>query len=132
MRLADQMECIAGGRTPEATLADSRDRSDFAFADTVGGEVLAEWGWRDRGDGGADVWMLTFDAIEAHKVYAARRSRAAINLLLEEFDFLHVEVHVQHTLAVKWLRWLGFRTVHMKISPVGGTFNVMERRKWGV
>lgn len=131
MRHADAAECVEGGRSPEEALEGSRGASTFAFADVRGGDLLAEWGWRDRGDGGADVWMLTFDAVEAHKTYVARKTRKAVQALLAEFTFLHCEVSVQHTLAIKWLRWLGFRTVHMKISPVGGAFNVMERRKWG-
>ncbi len=121
------------GGTPEEVLAASIAGSSYSEGVLDASDALiAHWGWRDRGDGGADVWMLSFPDIEENRILAARKSRREVHLLLERFEFLHAEVEMTYKVAIRWLQWLGFKPVHIKVSPVGGSFQVMERRKWGV
>ena len=73
--------------------------------------ILAVWGWKRQGSiagGGINAWMLSMEGIEDHKVFAARMSRSILDMLLEQHPHVWAMVHEDHTLAQRWLRWLGF------------------------
>lgn len=130
MRELDQAECLAMGTDPYTALAQSRERSERSFEVwSPNGELCAEWGYRTRNflTGEADVWMLSFAPMERNRVWAARVSLALLANLLGTFMTLRAEVHAKHTIALRWLLWLGFTVDDMFPAPTGELFYVMKR-----
>lgn len=128
LREADAEECRLGGLEPEEALSMSIAQSDCAYRVVADGEVLAYWGWRSQGllSGGCNAWMLSTPAIEKHKVFAARASLKLLNELLSTHYRIDIIVSPEHALALKWLRWMGF-----KRSATFGPFEVHTIQRGG-
>lgn len=111
LREADEMECLAGGISPEIAVKRSVEASANAFAQYADDELLCLWGFRfeDREGKEARMWLLSTDAVEKHKIFFARASKRMLDVLLQEAEVIRVLVHTRHTLAIGWLRWLGFQ-----------------------
>jgi hypothetical protein len=111
LRKADEMECLAAGISPEIAVKRSVEASANAFAQYADDELLCMWGFRfeDREGKEARMWLLSTDAVEKHKVFFARASKRMLDVLLQEAQVIRVLVHTRHTLAIGWLRWLGFQ-----------------------
>lgn len=111
LRDADVEECRKGGLSPQEAVAFSINRSTKAWLlPGPDGDIVAYWGWRDDcvGCSSAQVWMLSTPAIERHRLWAARKSRAILNVLLETHYLLWAVVDPEYDLAIRWLKWLGF------------------------
>ena len=131
MREMDQAECRAMGVDPYTALADSRKRSDYSSEEWHNGTLCAEWGFRCRNflTAEADVWMLSFAGMDTNRMWAARRSRQLMADLLTRYLSLRAEVHAKHTVAVRWLHWLGFKVEAWFEWPTGEVFLVMVKRR---
>lgn len=55
----------------------------------------------------AYIWALTTKVVDEHKFIFIRQSRIVIEKLLEEYDPLIGETHINDLGAQRWLRWLG-------------------------
>lgn len=128
MRQADQDECWAAGVDPYTALADSRKRSDWSTEIWRNGTLLCEWGYRVDSvlTNAASVWMLSFDPMGSHTIFAGRESRRLLRELLKMFNSLQCEVHAKHLLALEWLEWLGFEFHTLTTLPNGEQFYTMR------
>ena len=54
-------------------------------------------------------WMLTSDIFPIHFRYFLRGSIEYINEMKEKFEFLENYVDARNPLAIRWLKWLGFK-----------------------
>lgn len=131
LREADERECAAGGFTPEGAVAQSIQLSARAFAVYDGETLLATWGYApmDYTSGIGLVWMFTTPEIEKHKIALMRTSRSLVAWLLTQFVMLIATVDVRHESAVKWLRWLGFKTERRINYARGAFFEMVKVRK---
>lgn len=128
MRYADAMECRALGLSPKEALTLSAARSDEVFHAMKGNVLLATWGYRMDSvvANSASVWMFSEEAANAHRVHFARESERLMWTLLRRFNTLTCEVHAAHTVACRWLEWLGFREVRTRMYG-DEVFYVMQR-----
>lgn len=113
LREADRMECLAAGIEPDVALKRSVQASNNAFAHYWNDELLCMWGFRyedKRGDS-AFMWLLSTPAVDLHAMAFARASKRLLAILLGEAEVIKVLVHNQHSVAVRWLSWLGFTQV---------------------
>ncbi len=128
IRDADRREVEALGLTPQRALALSVEGSDAAFVQRIKGEPVAYWGWKAHSllSSRANVWMLSTPEAELHPLTFARESVRLRDELLGRFTALVADVHAAHTVAVRWLEWLGFRVVAARaVGPE--TFYTMQR-----
>lgn len=128
LRETDVREVRALGFTPDEAVRLSATLSDNAFTQSIGGEPVAYWGWRRDHflSSTARVWMLSTPAADAHPVAFARESVRLRDTLLHQFHTLRADVHAAHTVAVRWLEWLGFRVVAARAVGTE-TFYTMQR-----
>ena len=131
MRQADQEECWAAGVDPYTALADSRKRSDRSHEVWRNNDLLCEWGYRTDSFllRSASVWMLSFAPMEKYKVFAARESARLLECLFLTYETLRCEVHAKHTLACRWLLWLGFSVDAIVSLPNRELFYVMKMER---
>lgn len=104
------MEAALAGYSAEQMVNESISLSWRAYEVSVEGEVLAYWGHTPGsllGDTGL-AWMLACPPIEKWKLHAAMASRFVVEELLRLYSDVFVIVDLRHTVAVHWLRWLGF------------------------
>lgn len=110
LREADEQECRAAGLTAHEAVSQSIHLSTEAHCVSVDGAVMAFWGYRATSVLGVvcHAWMLTTPLADKHRVMIARTSKKALQLLHTLYPVVEVLVHEEHTLALKWLAWLGF------------------------
>lgn len=129
VRANDARECVAAGFSPAQALARSIAFSDELWEHKEDGVVVAMWGIRLRGflTQNVDAWLLTSDEVANHKVKFARKTRQWVQDILDRgYSSIYIEVHAAYLDAVKWLLWLGFKQVDVRI--VGGeSFLVMRK-----
>lgn len=113
LRKEDEDECWLSGASPEVALRASIDGSTRAYEVIKDGVTLAYWGWARNSflTASCRAWMLSTPAIEQHPVFAARRSREYLEMLLAEHHSVSVIVDPSYEKAIRWLGWLGFRRV---------------------
>ena len=118
LRLADEMECRAGGLTSAEAIALSIKASDEAFAVYSKDEFLAIWGYRLNSfmSSSVSLWLLTGPELTAHKTRFARTSVKIVYWFFKHFQRLEVSVHKDYTDSIKWLLWLGFKVESSKDS----------------
>lgn len=111
LRHADEVECAAGGMTGREAIDKSLRASFLAYAIYGNEELLAFWGFRPATLTGnsAAMWMMSFPGMDKHQVAFARYSMRVVQDMLDIYGELFVTVHYAHTLARKWLHWLGFK-----------------------
>lgn len=114
LRPADEAECRAGG-WPSGAVALEHSIANSTRAYSIiapeGSEVLCYWGWRELSvlGGGCVAWMLSTPALDDHRMFAARQSLRLRDYLLATYGDVYVGVDTEYSVAVRWLRWLGFR-----------------------
>lgn len=111
LREADKFELWAAGHTyPQFVPNYSLLASERAWTGTVDGEPVCMFG--------VSVispifrvgmpWLLGTDKVEVHAHAFIRRSRVALEKVLEVCPNLVNRVHVNNHHAIAWLKWLGF------------------------
>lgn len=110
LRLADEIECRAGGMEAVEAITNSAQQSTVAQQHVIGDEVAAYWGWKRISALGsvAQVWMLSTRTVDRHPIAFGRAAKREFNRLLTQYTTLIVHVHVHHHVALRWLKRLGF------------------------
>lgn len=111
MRQADRNEILAAsGRSPLSALAASYRRSSICMVALIDGQPEVIFGAGDLNilTATGSPWMLGSEAVVTHKVEFLRRSVYWRDQLLQRYAVLRNVVDCRNTVAVRWLRWLGF------------------------
>lgn len=112
MRQADKDEVLAqSGAHPAFALGASLAVSEVAWTGLVDGEIVAMWGVgrSDELDDTVGVpWLLGTDLVEKHARRFLIHSRPLLEQVQERFPVLENHVDARNTVAIRWLRWLGF------------------------
>jgi len=96
----------------------------------------SEWSWAARVDGGLACifgvspegapWMLGTDLVKAHRRILAREAPHYIRQMLKDHPRLVNRVHAANTVAVAWLRRVGFTLHPATPEPNGEMFHTFE------
>lgn len=111
MRQADRDEVEAAtGKDVLPVLAASFRRSSICMVALVDGKPEVMFGAGDLSilTGLGAPWLLGSDAIERHRREFLRMSVYWRSQLLERYSTLRNMVDCRNTVAIRWLRWLGF------------------------
>ena len=135
MRLDDQREVWASsGTTPIEALMKSIGSPGEHWAALDDGKVVAMFGISQCSMLGAkDVgvpWLLGGDGLEHNGKVLLRVSRHFINEASRQFEMLGNFVDARHTVAIRWLEWLGFTMERAKPYGFAGLpFHRFELRR---
>jgi hypothetical protein len=125
LREGDEAEVRALNLSAEHALKLSWAKSTVCFAVYFHETLGAMWGLRRTGTT-ADVWLLTTEEVSMYPVSFHGESLRLVNALLEQFEILRCEVHIEYEKARRWLRRLGFAEMG-ECNHLG--FLTMERRR---
>ena len=111
MREADREEVWAAAHyTPEQAALFSLEASRDTTTGLADGKVVCMFGV-----GAAAIisttgvpWLLTTDLVNKHAKPFLRRNKKVVKEMLVTYPFLRNYVDERNTVAIKWLRWLGF------------------------
>lgn len=123
-RAADVAEMAACGTTVADAIESGMRRSDWTLTGLVDGVPVCIFGVAPvsvLGGVGAP-WMLAAGGLEQAQVPFLRASRPAVAEMRRTYPRLMNVVSAQNTLAIRWLRWLGFQFNHAPIELRGHTF----------
>lgn len=107
LRAADERECTLG---PIHDLTFSARNSINAYVAKWGGEPFAYWGWTAPSllSEVAGAWMLTTPLADRIPTILGRLSIRLFRKLHQFYPRIVVGVDPTHTVAIRWLEWLGF------------------------
>lgn len=134
LRQQDLDELVAWGYPDAAgAIRSSVESSVWCRTALVDGQVAAITG---LGQGGTEEapfgipWLLGTDLVPRHRRVLARYARDYIPLMLQVYPRLVNHVHARNTVAVQWLRHIGFtlREPHIH-QPTGEPFHVFEMHR---
>lgn len=111
LRPGDAREIAALGMTRDEALQGSLDRSLWAEAYLVDGEVAALMGVilpSLLGGGDPVAWLMTGTPVDRCRKDFLRITRARVAEMLAAHGTLTCNVHAEYAGAIRWLRWLGF------------------------
>ena len=134
MREQDVAEVRACGHTDlHAVIADGVKRSTLCWSCFVDGELAAIFGCAPGGtmlDPTGVPWLLGTDLIPKHGRIFVRVSPPYIARMLAAFPRLSNAVHAENTVAVRWLRKVGFH-LHpaVPVGPHGAPFHIFEMER---
>lgn len=111
MREADRQEVWAAAHySPRQATFFSLEASRDARVGLVDGRVVCMFGV-----GPAAIvsttgvpWLLTTDLVKKHAGPFLRRNKRVVEEMLAAYPFLRNHVDERNTMAIRWLRWLGF------------------------
>jgi hypothetical protein len=120
LRLGDACEVAAYGISKERAIVQSMERSLWAEAYMIDGEVgaIVGLGLSSVVGGHGVPWLLTGPACEHHKRRFMVESRKQVARMLRQVSPLINHVHADYSRAVRWVGWLGFQ-----IDPPQGGFH---------
>lgn len=132
MREADVRECRRlYDQSPEEAILMSIERSHVAWYATLDGRPAAVWGLTILSalTGTATPWLLTGNAIEAHKRIFWWMSGWYFNRMAEEWPVLVNFIDVGHARALRWASALGFEMgPEQPYGPLGNLARPIVRR----
>jgi len=111
MRQADVMEVWATNRSrPLEALAKSTRLSEKARTGLIDGEIVCMFGVYRQNLMGArgTIWLLGTDLLQKHGRRFLRRNRDETDRLSNGFSLLENYCDARNTVAIRWLKWLGF------------------------
>lgn len=126
MRPIDRKECdaMSGGKPHAEILGQLLRRSVIARAAYVDGSLLAIYGLVRKTllSGEANPWALFTPAIEdpLFRRVVIKHSKSEFADIAERAEKMWNLVHAENTVAIRWLRWLGFE------FPDGKTYMVND------
>lgn len=130
MRRQDRVELAAAGIAPREAVADGVTRSTWSLTATVDGEVACIFGVAPFGGGAGVPWMLGTDLVTQNRRALARLAPAYISQMLGVFPHLLNVVHARNTVAVAWLKRVGFTLQPAQpYGPHGEPFHRFEMRR---
>lgn len=110
MRAADVKECrVLGNLSPREALDLSLSHYGVSWTAMFNGEPAAIFGVVNLSlMGGEGIgWLLGTTILEKHWRAFARASRAIFLDVLKHYDRITNVTHVDNTLSMRWLAWLG-------------------------
>lgn len=129
----DRAECEAGGMGPYRALKSSFDGSVIAWTGMVDDNPVCMLGVSplDILGGVGSPWLLGTPEVRKYAVTFLRLSRQYVCKMLDIFPHLINFVDVRHTIAIRWLKWLGFGVDAEPVAygPFGAPFYRFEMRK---
>lgn len=130
MRQQDVDEVRAAGHTDlREVVADGVNRSVLCWTARIDGEVAAIFGVAPAGtltSAHGVPWLLGTDLIPRHRRILVRHAAAYIERMLALYPRLFNAVHVDNTVAVRWLQHMGF-TLHPAVEvETGAMFHPFE------
>jgi hypothetical protein len=135
LRAADRAEMIAAwGSEVRRGVALSLRTSSHAWAGEIDGELAGLFGvapgsWL----GGVGIpWLLTTDAVEKAPRAFIKANRRYLARMRAAYPRLHNLVDSRHTVAVRWLEYLGFTVHRQHPVPVGAQRVPFYRFEMGV
>lgn len=111
MREADVREVKASTKLPAGkALRISVRLAEEVYACRVNGELAAIYGVGKKTILSTDgvPWLLGTHVMEQYPVLTACKSRRTVRLWRLRYPYMRNFVHVENTLAITWLKWLGF------------------------
>ena len=112
MRQADRDEVKASTNLPLRSVIDHSIRlSSYSKAGLVNGELACLWGvcpisiLSSKGS----PWLLATPVIEQYPMAFLRRCKPYIKKFKELYSSMENYVDVRNTVAIHWLKWMGFK-----------------------
>lgn len=133
-RAADVQEMAALGLTVERALQGGMQVSDWSYTGLVDGAPVCMFGVAPRSvlSGEGIPWMLGTNALEAAQVPFLRTCRPVVAAMRDAYPRLANFIDERNTVAMRWLRWLGFRFDDTPVQFNGQTFRVFRMGNWHV
>lgn len=131
LRAQDRAELDAAGWSDHRqALEESVARSRWTLVALIDGEPACVFGCAEYGTLLAPSgvpWLLGTEAVARHRRVLQRWAPRYIEAMLQEYPRLFNAVHADNTVAVRWLKRLGF-TLHpaRPAPPTGAPFHVFE------
>lgn len=134
MRAQDVAEVRAAGHTDlPPVIEDGIKRSAMCWSAYVDGELACIFGCAPAGTLLNPIgipWLLGTDVMQKHRRIFVRQARPYIAQMLAAYPTLMNAVHAENTVAVRWLRSVGFKLAPAAPIHTGAMFHVftMTRR----
>lgn len=112
IREADRKEIwLVAMMRPETVLYFELRQSVFAWTGRANGEIVCMFGVSEGSviTGTGMPWMLATDLLTKFQFYFLRRNKTFIDMMSRVFPVLYNYVDVENILAIRWLKWLGFK-----------------------
>lgn len=133
VREADRTEFSAfSGMTAAQVLDIGLRCSTVAYAGLVNNNVVAIFGVSPRSllTGSAVPWLVASHELPHYQKTFLRRCRPVVREFLGRYPFLENYVDARNTVAIRWLRWLGFQLDDATPAGVAGLpFHRFEMRR---
>ena len=110
---------IISFRSSESCFTGMVDNRVGCLFGTIRGHVMS-----DRGM----PWLLTTDLVERYALQFLLGSRDVMIQMKRAFGFLENWADIRNEVALKWLRWMGFRMCHAE--PWGVERRLFQRFYW--
>lgn len=127
IRAADRAECWAAARwEPEETLWAGLQCSDPCLTALVDGEVVCIFGVVPVSllTGRGCPWLIATTGLERHARKFLRESKQYVAAWAAQYEILMNHVDARNTVAIRYLRWLGFTLVPAApFGPMGLPFH---------
>jgi len=121
MRAADKKELLAYGYTPEASMKNSLNGAVGAWTGLIDGVPVCMFGVNPtsaltphRGV----PWMMGTESLDRHAILFLKRCKPQVEMMQAHFQLLENWIAEDNTVAVSWLKWLGFTLHESKV--IGG------------
>lgn len=115
-RAEDEAECRALGNTASTAAKDCLRDNEESYAVYCGGALVGFAGYRYTDTfGPVDVWLLTTEEVERHKVSFVKFARHYLTYLMQ-YNQVRVFVSVKYRRALRLCEFLGFTFG----EPLGG------------
>lgn len=105
---------------------------DTTFVGTVDGVVACMFGVKPPVilNDVAVPWLIGTDLVPKHYVPFLRMSKAMVLVWSEHFPIMENYVHEDHTVAIRWLQWVGFNVYYPKpYGRQGALFHRFDMRR---
>jgi len=112
LREADRDELEAATSIDVHTLIkDSVEMSTYTQTGLIDDELVCMWGVCPISMIGrkGSPWMLSTTLIEKYPLTFLKRCKPVVKKFTESYTFLENHVDVRNTVAIHWLKWLGFK-----------------------
>ncbi len=130
VRQADRDELWASAMTtPEQAMRLGIQNSERSFTGWIDGKPVVMWGVVDEGFVGrkGTPWMVATDTVEKNAMLFLRRSRGLTKEIMLKYRRLENYVDARNTLAINWLKWIGFT---MEAPEPFGVFDLPFHKFW--
>lgn len=130
LRQADIEEAWAFyGRCPKALVLESFEKSHLCWTGLLDGEPVITFGCCtfDLFESNGVPWLVGTSKLEQVPFTFARMSRPFLRLMKARHVRLTNYVDTRNTLAIRWLRWLGFT---LDPAAPAGPFGLMFHHFW--